>query len=203
MQNIEEGKKIRMKIVFCGHDILPVGFTNFPNLLNLVSLGQGLIINAAEKTENIVKWRKGGVSMQEAESLGLNEARKIVDAIIEASAKGEGRPMAAAVVDRHGDLVYFARMDGASPLTARMSINKASTAIDAKRDTIESRKLLKELDLEFYEFCSPTYTTIPGGVLIKTEDGNIVGAVGTSGRAPLAPMVDEELARIGAKAFKD
>jgi len=119
--------------------------------------------------------------MQEAKSLGLDEARKIVDAIIEASAKSEGRPMAAAVVDR----------------------NKASTAMDAKRDTIVQRKFLKELDLAFYEFCSSTYSTIPGGVLIKTEDGNIVGAVGTSGRAPLAPMGDEELARIGAKAFKD
>ena len=141
--------------------------------------------------------------MQEAKSLGLDEARKIVDAIIEASAKSEGRPMAAAVVDRHGDLVCFARMDGASPLTVRMSINKASTVMDTKRDTIVQRKFLKELDLAFYEFCSPTYTTIPGGVLIKTKDGNIVGAVGTSGRAPLVPMGDEEVARIGAKAFKE
>jgi uncharacterized protein GlcG (DUF336 family) len=72
---------------------------------------------------------KGGVQMQKAESLGLNEARKIVDAIIEASAESEGRPMAAAVVDRHGDLVYFARMDGASPLTVRMSINKPHSCI--------------------------------------------------------------------------
>jgi glc operon protein GlcG len=146
--------------------------------------------------------------MQEAKSLGLKEARKIVDAIIEAAEKNitdtvEGRPMAAAVVDRHGDLVYFARMDGASPLTAHMSIYKAYTAILVRRDTITQRKLNEEVNLLSYEFCWPTYTTIPGGVLIKTKNDTIVGAVGTSGRHPWAPMGDEELARIGAKAFGD
>ena len=42
--------------------------------------------------------------MQEARSLGLKEARKIVDAIIEATEKSMpdgGPPMAAAVVGRH------------------------------------------------------------------------------------------------------
>jgi len=146
--------------------------------------------------------------MQEGKSLGLKEARKIVDAIIKAAEKnvtdtGEGRPMAAAVVDSHGDLIYFARMDGASPLTAHMSIYKAYTAILTRRDTIAQRKLNEEFKLMPYEFCWPTYTTIPGGVLIKTKDGTIVGAVGTSGRLPLAAMGDEELARIGAKAFEE
>jgi len=146
--------------------------------------------------------------MQEAKSLGLKEAREIVNAIIDAAEKNksdtvEGRPIAAAVVDRHGDLVYFARMDGASPLTARMSIYKAYTAMDIRRDTITQRELHGTLKLESYEFCSPTYTLIPGGVLIKMKDGTIVGAVGTSGRHPWAPMGDEELARIGAKAFEE
>jgi glc operon protein GlcG len=139
--------------------------------------------------------------MQVTKSLGLVEARKIVDAIIEESEKTEARPMAAAVVDRHGDLVYFARMDGASPVTARMAIYKAYTAMDTQRDTITQRELLNKLNFRPYEFCSPTYTTIPGGVLIKTKNGDIVGAVGTSGRNQLHAVGDEELARIGANAF--
>lgn len=146
--------------------------------------------------------------MQEARSLGLKEAVKIVDAIIEAAGENltdtyEGRPMAAAVVDRHGDLVYFARMDGASSLTVHMSIYKAKTAMLVKRDTITQRKHNEEVNFESYDFCWPTYTTIPGGVLIKTKDDMIVGAVGTSGRFPGAPMGDEALARIGAKAFEE
>ena len=141
--------------------------------------------------------------MHDVKSLGLKEARKIVDAIIDASEKSEGLPMAAAVVDRHGDLVYFERMDGATPITARMAVTKCYSAMEFLRDTIASREVQEKLDLKSYEFSSTTYTTIPGGVLIKTKDGKVVGAVGTSGRAPLALMGDEELARIGAKAFEE
>lgn len=43
--------------------------------------------------------------MQEGKSFGLKEARIIVDAVIEAAVKSERRPMAAALIDRHGDLV--------------------------------------------------------------------------------------------------
>ena len=94
-------------------------------------------------------------------------------------------------------------MDGASPLTPRMAQYKAYTAIDSNRDTINQRELLTKFDIQFYEMCSPTYTTIPGGVLIKDTAGNVVGAVGTSGRAPLSEFGDENLARIGAKAFEE
>jgi glc operon protein GlcG len=141
--------------------------------------------------------------MRKGKSLGLKEARKIVDAIIEAADKSEGRPMAAAVVDRHGDLVCLARMDGATPLNGRMALYKCYTAMDAFRDTIGTRELMDKLNLQYYEFCNPIFTTIPGGVLIKTKDGTVVGAVGTSGRDPLMPMGDEELARIGAKALEE
>jgi glc operon protein GlcG len=141
--------------------------------------------------------------MQNGKSLGLKEARKIAEAIIEASENSEGRPMATAVVDRHGDLVCLARMDGATPLNGRMALYKCYTAMDAFRDTIGTRELMDRLKLCSYEFCNPVFTTIPGGVLIKTKDGTVIGAVGTSGRDPLIRMGDEELARIGAKAFEE
>ena len=141
--------------------------------------------------------------MQEAKSVGLKEARHIVGAIIEASENSEGAPMAAAVVDRYGHVVCVERMDGAYPVTARMCVIKCHSALEIMRDTIESRKIQGELGLRPYEFCDPNYSTIPGGVLLKTKDGTVVGAVGTSGRAPMAPMGDEELARVGAKAFEE
>ena len=71
------------------------------------------------------------------------------------------------------------------------------------RDTIDQRELIDKLNLKYYEFCSPTYSVVPSGVLIKAKDGTVVGAVGTSGRAPLMPMGDEELSRIGVKAFEE
>jgi uncharacterized protein GlcG (DUF336 family) len=84
-----------------------------------------------------------------------------------------------------------------------MAVNKAHSALQFLRDTIESRKIQAKLDLKPYEFCDPHYSTIEGGVLLKTKDGMIVGALGTSGRAPMAPMGDEELARVGEKAFNE
>ena len=148
--------------------------------------------------------------MQKIESLGLEEARKIGEAVLEASRKTEPqkKPMSVAVVDVAGDLIYFARMDGAIPLSAPMAIAKAYTAIQWKRDTIDILNRLKqgkaELGMErdiswFLE--AGKFTPIPGGVLIKTNDGALVCAFGTSGRSALEPMGDEELARIGAKAF--
>ena len=55
--------------------------------------------------------------------LGLDEARVVVEAVLGA-ASGRNLRFAAAVVDSGGELVYFARMDGASPLNARMAVNK-------------------------------------------------------------------------------
>lgn len=141
--------------------------------------------------------------MQEIKSLGLVEARHIVRAIIEASEKSEGMPMSAAVLDRHGDLVCLERMDGAMPRSGPMAINKAHSALQFLRDTNESRQIQAKLDLKPYEFCDPHFSTIEGGVLLKTKDGTIVGALGASGRSPLAPNGDEDMARVGEKAFKD
>lgn len=141
--------------------------------------------------------------MHELKSIGLEEARKVVRAVIEASENSEGNPMSAAVVDRHGDVVCLERMDGAMPISASMAVNKACSSLKFMRDTIDSRKIQEQLKLKPYEFCDPNYSTIEGGVLLKTKDGMIVGAVGTSGRAPLAAMGDEELARVGQKAFDE
>jgi uncharacterized protein GlcG (DUF336 family) len=137
-------------------------------------------------------------------SLDLEEARKIIDTVVEAarSTKPLDRPMSVAVVDNAGVLLSFARMDGASPNTARMAINKAFTAIYWRRDTAEMQTWIKDgRDISW--FGDPFRNApIPGGVLIKSSDGYIVGAIGTSGRAAMGPMGDEELAQIGAKAFR-
>ena len=50
-----------------------------------------------------------------------------------------------------------------------------------------------------YEFSSVEHTEIPGGCVVKTSDGNVVGAVGVSGRSPQG---DEEMAQVGVKAFE-
>ena len=120
--------------------------------------------------------------MQQKTSLGLEEGRAIVEKVLEAAQKTEPpkAPMTVAVVDRAGDLIYFARMDGASPQSARMAINKAYTAIQWQRDTREVQNMMKE-ERDIAWFGDPgRQAPVPGGILIRSSDGTIAGAVGTS-----------------------
>lgn len=150
--------------------------------------------------------------MQEAKSLGLEEAKMIVNNAVEAAVNSEGRPMSVAVVGRDGGAICMQRMDGASKLTARMALTKAKSAMDILKNLIDARENHSKRDtghgnigIKPYEFSSSWFTTIPGGCLIKTKDGNVVGAIGASGRLPVgAPdyLGDEEIAQAGVKAFE-
>ena len=141
--------------------------------------------------------------MQERKSLGLDEARKIVEAALEVLYEAKGRAASVAVVDNAGDLVHFSRMDGASPNSANVAINKAYTAIFWKMNTKEVRALLEESNMDIAWFGNPRYSPIRGGVLIKSTDGAILGAIGISGRIPKEPPDDEDVAQAGFKAYRE
>ena len=139
-----------------------------------------------------------------AERLGLNEARIIVDAMLEAAAN-QGLKFAAAVVDAGGDLVHLARMDGASALNARMSYNKAYTATKWQRDTKVIKERLFDMSLgderrEITWFCDPLYTPVWGGIVLRAPDGTMLGAIGESGGTY---QQDEEIGQLGAKVFRE
>jgi uncharacterized protein GlcG (DUF336 family) len=92
-------------------------------------------------------------------------------------------------------------MDGASPLTIRMACNKAYTAIDWGINTIDVLRIFfsGENARDIAWFGDKRHAPIPGGVLIRSENGTIVGAVGTSGRTG---QEDEELARVGEMTYQ-
>jgi len=132
----------------------------------------------------------------------LKDAQQILEEMLKyASETKPGRPSSFALVDACGTLISFARMDGGSSLTARVSINKAYTAIDWKRDTKEIQEVFftGESQRDVAWFGEPRYAPIPGGVLLKGKDGTIVGAVGSSGRTA---DEDEELVQVGAKTYQ-
>jgi glc operon protein GlcG len=85
-----------------------------------------------------------------------------------------------------------------SPLTARVAVSKAYTAIGWKRDTKEIQETFfmgkKKGDVAW--FGDSRHAPIPGGVLLKEKEDAIAGAVGASGRTT---EEDEELARVGEK----
>ena len=137
-----------------------------------------------------------------ADRLGLDEARAIVDAMLEEAGK-RGLKFAAAVVDAGGDLIHLSRMDGASALNARMSHNKAYTATKWQRDTRAIKERLFDMSLgderrEIAWFCDPLYTPVWGGIVLRSKDGVMLGAIGESGGTP---QQDEEIGQMGAKLF--
>jgi len=81
-----------------------------------------------------------------AKRLGFGEARAVVEAVLNVAAEHNLR-FAAAVVDSGGELVYFARMDGATPLNARMAINKAYTATKWRQNTKSIKDRLFDMGL--------------------------------------------------------
>lgn len=134
-------------------------------------------------------------------SIVMEEGRRVIEAMLEAAMKEPERHEAFAVVDTSGALVYFVRMDGGSALNSRVAINKAYTCIYTRWDTAKLENLLKKTGYDIVNFGDPRLVAIAGGALLRSKDGSIVGAIGTSGRPAMGPMGDEELAQIGVKAY--
>jgi uncharacterized protein GlcG (DUF336 family) len=137
-----------------------------------------------------------------ATKLGLDEARAVVEAVLIAASQRNLR-FAAAVVDSGGELIYLARMDGASAVNARMAANKAYTATKWLRDTKAIKERLFDMGLGDHRrdiawFGDPRFTAVWGGILLRGEDGTVLGALGESGGTPAE---DEELGQLGAAAF--
>ncbi|MGH7847674.1 MAG: GlcG/HbpS family heme-binding protein [Candidatus Binatia bacterium] len=129
-------------------------------------------------------------------SLGLEEAQRAIAAIFE-QAKKDGRAVAVAVVDNHGDLISCARMDGAHVRILRHAIRKAYTAATMARDTLDFKKDMAEAGRTLVDYGDSSLTTLQGGVVIRSG-GKVVGALGSGGSPK---MRDVEMAQIGVTAI--
>ena len=110
--------------------------------------------------------------------IGLERAREVL-AAAEAEAKKRNWKMNIAVVDTHGELVHFARMDGAQLASVPISIGKARTAARFRR---ESRAFYNayETGHPYVSTLDPTLVASPGGFPL-VEGGKLIGAIGCSG----------------------
>ena len=102
-----------------------------------------------------------------------------------------------AVVDSHGELICFARMDGAPVASIPIAMNKGWTAARARKPTQEIGEKVrhpeKGHDIAYYG--DPKFVGWGGGIPVW-KDGDVVGAVGVSG---LSSIEDADLARAGAE----
>jgi cob(I)alamin adenosyltransferase len=122
-----------------------------------------------------------------------------IHSIMEVANKDGKAPIGVSIVDAHGDLVAFGRMDGTFARSVTLSRNKAFTAVYMGRDTHDFREMLAKGSIDILSFGRPgELTALPGGARIM--DGAVcLGGIGVSGRTS---DEDLELARGGLELLK-
>ncbi|NPD69083.1 heme-binding protein [Lichenicola cladoniae] len=113
----------------------------------------------------------------------------IEEAVIQANILG--RPMCVAVTDERGALLAFSRMDGAPVRSIKLSEAKAYSAARLGVTTTAFHARLVREGVQASYFADSTLTGLPGGAVICSQSGAIIGGIGISG---LAPVEDQQIA---------
>lgn len=134
--------------------------------------------------------------MTRFQTIEYSEAKRIVDAIVDKLME-EGKAAVVAVADTHGELIAFARMDGAPVSSIRIAQNKAWTAARERKATKEIgdkvRHAEKGFDIAYYG--DPRFVGWGGGIPVW-RNSQVVGAVAVSG---LPQDEDIRLATLGSE----
>ncbi len=120
--------------------------------------------------------------MRSIQVLDYADARDTVTAILAEVEKNGGKSAVVAVVDPHGELLAFARMDGAPVSSIRIAMNKAYTAARERKTTEEIGQKIRhpEKGFDVAYFGDDRFVGWGGGVPVWRE-GAVVGAVAVSG----------------------
>lgn len=94
------------------------------------------------------------------------------------------RPVCLALYDASRTLLAFARMDGAPARCVPIAQAKAFTSIYMESDTADFGARLEREKLLAGDFGASGLTAMPGGVILKNDRGEILGALGVSGLTP-------------------
>ena len=152
--------------------------------------------------------------MYEKKVLGLDECLKTVEAMVEENKRQGGLPIAIAIVDEHGDLICFAKMDSVpkSPGEVQgyvdsggyMAIKKAYTAAHFRGDAKNLAEMMSKMDRKISVDFDARYVALSQGgatAIVKPGEKTVYGAIGVGGRVP--GEGDEEMARYGLKVMQE
>jgi glc operon protein GlcG len=131
-------------------------------------------------------------------SLGLAQATQIADEAVRDAGRQQLR-ISVAVADEAGALLAFARMDGATRLSARTAVGKTQTVILTGKTTLalgrEFRADLGEEPELFHGMIARQEIVPFGGGIPLLIDGRLAGAVAVSGATSVQ---DHEIAQRAA-----
>jgi uncharacterized protein GlcG (DUF336 family) len=131
--------------------------------------------------------------------LTLQKAAAIVESALSHAAGLQLNPLTVAVLDAGGHLIAFQRQDGSSIMRPEIAQGKAWGALAMGMGGRALTQRAEQSPAFFVSLASVSKErmVVPGGVLIKDVDGEIIGAVGISG---VHPDMDEACAISGIKA---
>jgi glc operon protein GlcG len=131
--------------------------------------------------------------MRNVPVIDYSDAKKIVDLIVNKAAAIQ-KSVVVAVADPNGELIAFARMDGAPISSIRIAANKAYTAARERKPTKDIGEKVRDPerghDIAYYG--DHRFVGWGGGIPIW-KDGAVAGAVAVSG---LSSREDIELATL-------
>ena len=129
------------------------------------------------------------------QEISIANAKKVAHAALAEAQKNSWR-VAIAIVDNHGALVYYERMDDTQTASPVIAIEKARTAAMFRRTTREMEDVVNKGRVSLLAL--PGATPITGGLPIILG-GKVVGAIGVSG---VTSDQDEQVAKAGLEGFK-
>ena len=127
--------------------------------------------------------------------LSLDDARRIAMAAETEAAKNSWS-VSIAIVDDGGHLLWFQRLDGASPISAQIAQAKAHTSALGRRESKGYEDMINQGRTSFLS-APGLEGMLEGGVPIMA-DGQCIGAVGVSG---VKSSEDAQIAKAGIAAL--
>jgi uncharacterized protein GlcG (DUF336 family) len=132
------------------------------------------------------------------ESINIETAKKVAAAAVAELQKRNWKGMCIAVVDTHGDLVYFERDDRCQFASVSISQHKARTAARYRRPTVVFERLLgKGAFFSYLPTLDDVIASRGGNPLVV--GGKVIGAIGASGGSG---SQDDVISLAGAAALK-
>lgn len=113
--------------------------------------------------------------------MNLSLAQTILTEALAEARRRDYKPLAVAVLDARGAVRALAAEDGTSTKRAEIAMGKAHAAIALGLGTRDIAKRAPQFLAAVAHVVGGSFVPVPGGVLVKDAQGEIVGAVGISG----------------------
>ncbi|MBF6173883.1 GlcG/HbpS family heme-binding protein [Nocardia blacklockiae] len=130
--------------------------------------------------------------------LSLSEADLVVQVALAVGAERGFPPLAVAVVDVAGEVIVLRRADGGMPMTSRIAVAKARTALHTLQPS-GALPLPGPIVDSIQHLYGGDYVPYAGGVLI-TDGDLVLGAAGASGAHAVE---DEEAVRTAVQRWQE